>query len=81
MKGVANHHRIDILWLLASKEQMSLDDIVTSLNGNTKTIAEHTRRLTLAGLVNKKYKGRTVIHSLSPYGRKIFLFLKTFSLS
>lgn len=78
-KGVANHHRIDILRLIAKREKMSLDDITKSLNGNTKTMAEHTRRLAHAGLIDKKYKGRAVMHSLSPYGKIIHKFITTFS--
>ncbi len=78
MKGVSNHHRIDILRLLAKRERMSLDDIVKSLKCNLKTMAEHTRRLSHAGLIEKKYKGRMVVHTLSPYGKRIHTFLTTF---
>ena len=81
LKGVSNHHRIDILRLIAARKEMTLDDIVKSLGGNLKTFAEHTRRLAIAGLVNKKYRGRSVIHTLSPYGKIVNQFLKTFSLS
>jgi len=77
-KGVANHYRIDILLLIARVPNITLDEITQKLNGNTKTISEHTRRLVGAGLVNKQYKGRTVMHTLSPYGKKIHTFLKTF---
>lgn len=79
MKGVSNHHRIDILRLIAKRERMSLDGITRSLNGNVKTVAEHTRRLAHAGLIEKRYKGRSVIHTLSPYGKIVHKFLTTFS--
>lgn len=78
LKGVSNHWRIDILILIANDEGLTLDEICQHLNGNVKTISEHTRRLALAGLVNKKYLGKSVAHSLSPYGRLIVDFLRTF---
>lgn len=77
-KGVANHRRIDILRLIAKKKEISLEGIAEQLNCNLKTIAEHTRRLTQAGLVNKAYRGRIVLHTLSPYGKIFHNFLTTF---
>jgi len=77
-KGIANHRRIEILMLIAKKERISLENIAEALNCNPKTISEHTRKLYIAGLVNKRHRGTTVEHTLSPYGRKFFTFLKTF---
>jgi len=77
-KGPANHHRINIIMLLAVKPKLTLDDIVKQLDANTKTISEHTRRLVQAGLVNKKYQGNKVEHTLSPYGEKFNEFFKLF---
>ncbi len=78
-KGVANHRRIQILLLIAQHDKMSLEEIAEAMDGNMKTISEHTRRLVQAGLVNKKYQGRKVIHELSPYGKIIKKFILTFS--
>ena len=78
-KGVSNHRRIQILLLVAKHQDITLDDIVQAVRGNTKTIAEHTRRLMLAGLVEKRYAGRSVQHKLTPYGRQFVSFIKTFS--
>ncbi|MBI2623822.1 MAG: winged helix-turn-helix transcriptional regulator [Candidatus Liptonbacteria bacterium] len=78
LKGMANHYRIDILFLIAEREGITLDDIVTALEANEKTIGEHTRRLYQAGLINKKYRGKFVEHSLSPYGKTFVRFLKSF---
>lgn len=77
-KGVANHWRLRILLLVADTGGISLDGIVVALDGNVKTIAEHTRRLYLAGLIDKKYLGRAVIHTLSPYGRTFHKFITIF---
>lgn len=77
-KGSANHHRINIIMLLAAKPKLTLDDIVKELDANTKTISEHTRRLVHAGLVNKKYQGNKVEHTLSPFGEEFYKFFKVF---
>ncbi|KKW22166.1 MAG: hypothetical protein UY62_C0010G0027 [Parcubacteria group bacterium GW2011_GWF2_50_9] len=78
LKGVSNHYRIEILLLIASEEGLTLEDIVRRLRANQKTIGEHTRRLFIAGLVQKKYRGKFVEHALSPYGRTFVRFLKSF---
>ena len=77
-KGVANHRRIDILKLVEQSENISVDGIAQALDCNFKTISEHTRRLVQAGLVNKKYAGREVVHTLSPYGKMMLEFIGTF---
>lgn len=77
-KGVANHNRISILTLVSKNEGITLEQITDGLGGNVKTMSEHTRRLVQAGLLEKKYKGRQVTHSLSPYGKVFAHFIKTF---
>lgn len=78
LKGVANHYRIAVLLLIAGQDGITLEGIVETLRANEKTIGEHTRRLYQAGLINKKYRGKFVEHSLSPYGRMFVRFLKAF---
>lgn len=77
-KGVANHRRIQILRLLNKKAGLNLISISEHVACNHKTISEHTRRLVQAGLLNKKYQGSEVLHTLSPYGIKFVKFLNTF---
>ena len=77
-KGAANHRRIEILLLIARQEGINLDGIADTLSCNIKTISEHTRKLVHAGLVDKKHEGRTVVHSLSPYGKIFHRFIVTF---
>jgi len=74
-KGIANHRRIEIMLLLAGEANLSLETIAKRLDVNFQTLAEHTRRLYSAGLINKNYHGREVHHSLSPYGKKFVSFL------
>jgi predicted transcriptional regulator len=77
-KGSANHHRINVLILVEKKEGITVEGIANSLDKNMKTMAEHITRLVHAGLLDKKYKGRSVTHSLSPYGKKFLKFMRTF---
>ena len=78
LKGMANHYRIAILLTIAGDEGITLEGIIDALRANPKTIGEHTRRLFQAGLINKKYQGNFVEHSLSPYGKIFVNFLKSF---
>ena len=77
-KGVANHHRLNILLIVKKNEGITLEGISELLNINIKTISEHTRKLVQAGLLNKSYRGREVEHKLSPFGDRFFSFIKTF---
>lgn len=77
-KGVANHRRLEILFLVARRDGLTLEQIADALDCNFKTISEHTRRLVQAGLLNKKYQGREVAHSLSPYGKIFVGFTRRF---
>ena len=77
-KGAANHRRIAILTAVDKYEGVSVDSIAGLLEGNFKTISQHTQVLVKAGLLNKKYMGRKVAHSLSPYGKSFLKFMKTF---
>lgn len=78
LKGIANHYRIEILLLITDRPGLSLDEIVRAIGANEKTLAEHTRRLYVAGLINKNYRGHFVEHTLSPYGKTFVRFLSTF---
>ncbi|OGZ08418.1 MAG: hypothetical protein A2942_03055 [Candidatus Lloydbacteria bacterium RIFCSPLOWO2_01_FULL_50_20] len=77
-KGAANHWRLEILFLIEKGDGMTLNEITRVLGCNIKTISEHTRRLVHAGLLNKKYRGREVEHSLSPYGQRFVSFSRKF---
>jgi len=78
-KGVANHRRIQMLQLIARRPGITLFDIAESVKTNFKTASEHVRRLVIAGLVEKAYSGREVLHRLTPYGQVFNDFIKKFS--
>ena len=77
-KGAANHRRIAILSVVQKRDGINLEEIANEFNANFKTISQHTRYLVQAGLLNKKYLGRQVRHSLSPYGKSFIKFMETF---
>ena len=77
-KGAANHWRIAILYLVDKSDGIALGEITNKLSANFKTISQHTRSLVHAGLLNKKYQGRRVTHSLSPYGKSFLKFMQSF---
>lgn len=78
LKGVSNHRRIEIILYIKKNPRASLLEISNALKANHKTISEHIRKLVIAGLVNKKYRGLFVQHTLSPYGKKIVKILTKF---
>jgi len=78
VKGIANHRRIDILLLISKSHGIILEDIAKILDCNFKTISGHTLKLVNAGLVDKKYNGRAILHSLSPYGKIFVKFIESF---
>ncbi len=77
VKGFSSHRRIQIMVLLDSEPGLSLLDIAEKTKTNFKTVAEHTRRLRLAGMITKKYKGNMVAHKLSSRGQTVLKFLRT----
>jgi len=77
-KGAANHRRIAIMLIVEKNDGITVEEIADALAANFKTVSQHTRSLVHAGLLNKKYRGREVMHSLSPYGKSFLKFMKTF---
>jgi DNA-binding transcriptional ArsR family regulator len=75
MKGVSNKHRVAILLLLNKQPNMDLEMIGNRLEIGYKNAAEHVRKMLHAGLVDKEYEGNYVLHSLTPRGKRMVLFL------
>ncbi|MDO8469684.1 MAG: helix-turn-helix domain-containing protein [bacterium] len=75
---MANHHRINILLLLASRNGDTVENLARELQANFKTISQHTRYLAQAGLLRKRYRGRSVLNTLSPYGNAVARFIRDF---
>ncbi len=78
-KGVANHKRIQILLHIADHKGVIQEDIIEVLKGNQKMVSEHIRRLYAAGLIDKDYEGRSIVHTLTPYGEVFVRFIRDFA--
>ncbi|OGD67560.1 hypothetical protein A3F08_00785 [Candidatus Berkelbacteria bacterium RIFCSPHIGHO2_12_FULL_36_9] len=76
-KGVANHRRVEILLLLEKTPGLSVIEISYQLKVDYKTIAEHIRKLHIAGLIFKTNKGSSVANTISPLGQSILVFCRT----
>ena len=75
IKGFSNHRRIEILELLAAHPDLCVGEISEKLQIELKTASEHVRRLALAGLVQKRYKGREVRLRTFGQAKEILAFL------
>ncbi len=76
-KGAGNHRRIEILYLLKEKPDLSVFDISEKLKCNFKTISVHTHRLVQSGLISKYSDGSSVRHEITSLGENILKFLRT----
>lgn len=77
VRGFANHRRIQIMEILKKKPEMSVDEIATFLDISYKTVADHVRRLAIAGLVLKRNQDVSVRHRLTDRAEFILKFLRT----
>jgi DNA-binding transcriptional ArsR family regulator len=77
VRGFSNHRRIEIIYLLHDRPELSLIEISEVLGINFKTASEHTRRLAIAGIVMKRAEGNFVRHALTERGKSILVFLRT----
>ena len=75
VKGFANHRRIEILFLLRTKPELSVDEICQHVHVGYKTGAAHVTKLAAAGLILKRNEGQTVRHKLSDRGQAVLTFL------
>ena len=75
-KGIASKHRLSILSLLVRQKNLDVDVISQRLSLGYKTTAEHLRKMFIAGLITKEYEGNYVLHSLTPLGKKVAVFLQ-----
>jgi len=76
VRGFANHRRIEILHLLEKHPELSVVQISEKLRVNFKTVADHVRRLAIAGLVLKRSDGVSIRHKLTSRGTYILKFLR-----
>ena len=77
VRGFSCHRRIQILTLLEQSPQpLSLSQIAATCRANIKSVGEHTQRLSHAGLIAKRSRGRETLHHITPLGKKVIAFLQ-----
>ncbi|OHB09613.1 MAG: hypothetical protein A3G05_01210 [Candidatus Zambryskibacteria bacterium RIFCSPLOWO2_12_FULL_45_14] len=77
LKGAASHRRIQIIDLLSKQTELSVFDIAEHVSIDFRTVSEHLRKLTLAGIVMKRSDGTSVRHALTERGKDILKFCRT----
>ena len=77
IKGFANRHRIGILELLDKRPERSVEEITDALKLNYHNASDHIRKLAIAGLVLKRYRGTEVRHRLTERGDAALTFCRT----
>jgi DNA-binding MarR family transcriptional regulator len=75
-KGVANKNRLRILDFITSENITSVWAISQGLKLEISNTSQHLLRLEKAGLIEKHQSGLTVYHELTPYGQKVYDFMK-----
>ena len=76
IKGFANHRRLQILELLKTEPELSVDQISERLKVGYENTSDHLRKMAIAGLILKRYEGNTVRHKLTPRAESILVFCK-----
>jgi len=79
-KGVANHRRLEILYLLYHSPGQSVSEIAEILEVNFRTASDHTRKLVNSNLATKRSDSVSVRHVLTNIGEKLLIFLDELSL-
>jgi len=77
VKAFANHHRLDILYLLATNSELSVEEIATELKMPYNNTSDHIRKLAIGGLVLKRYEGVEVRHKLTDRAQHVLRFGKS----
>ena len=76
VKGFANHRRLQILDLLKSQPELSVDEIANRLQIGYENASDHIRKMAIAGLLLKRNDGNSVRHKLTPRAESILVFCK-----
>lgn len=77
VRGFSNHRRIEMLELLQKEPELSVAEVADRLKINYKTVADHLRRLTIAGMLLKRSDSVSIRHKLTPRAEYILKFLRT----
>lgn len=76
IKAFANKRRIEMLKLLHNQPELSVEHISANLKMEYKITAAHLSKLSIGGLIIKRYMGHTVLHKLTSRGEKVLKFVR-----
>src|ERR1041385_607390 len=76
VKGYANHRRLQILELLSKQPDLSIESIANHIKSGYENTSDHLRKMSSAGLLEKRNDGPNVLHRLSPRAEVILAFCK-----
>ena len=76
VKGFANKTRIEIIFLLDKKPELSVSEISSIVNKEPKNISQHLLKMMATGILMKRNHANEVRHRLTEKGKMIFRFLK-----
>jgi len=76
VKGFANETRLDIMFLLEKRPHLSVENISELLDIDYKNASAHLNKLSVGGIISKKYQGNSVFHSLTNRGKSILQFVR-----
>jgi len=77
VKGFDNKRRIDIIFLLSRKSELSVSAIADHFKISFTAVSNHLLRMMGRGIVMKRNDGLKVRHALTEKGKIIARFLKT----
>ncbi len=77
VKGFANKRRIDIIFLLDRRPELSVSDIAEHFNISYTAVSNHLLKMMSRGIVIKRNDRRKVKHALTTKGERIVKFLKS----
>ncbi len=76
IKGFANEIRLEIMFLLEKRPHLSVENISEALEVEYKNLSAHLYKLSMGGIIGKKYQGKSVLHSLTNRGKVILTFVR-----
>ena len=76
VRGFSNKRRIEILFLIEKRAEMSVSEISKATRISVKNTSAHLLKLMSTGLVMKRNVGNSVRNSLTEKGKKVCQFLR-----
>ena len=75
VKGFSNKRRIDIIFILLKKPELSVTEIADSFGISFTAVSNHLLKMMATGIVMKRNHGLEVRHALTEKGKVIASFL------